>query len=70
MLFIPSQCIHFNSFVTYGLAYNAGESIFILRGIRSDIKLQFQFLMKYLYANRIASAGMLRFATSGSILFA
>ena len=50
-----------NPYLTNGLShhYHLGVSTFILRDIRSD----FEFLFKFLKANRIASDGMLRSAT-------
>ena len=44
--------------------YHLGESSFIFRGIRSDFKFSYNFLMKFLLANRIAPDGMPRSAAS------
>ena len=50
----------FNIFLTNGLAhhYQLGESVVILRDIRSDFNFLFHFSMKVLNANSIAPDGM------------
>ena len=44
--------------------YHLGESTFIFMGLRSDFKFSFHFLMKFLYANRIATDGTLCYVAS------
>ena len=44
--------------------YHLGESTFIFKGIGSDFKFSYKFLMIILLANRIAPDGMPRFAAS------
>ena len=46
-----------------------GESISILRGIRSNFSFLFHFSMKFMQSNRIAPDGMLRFVASHLGLF-
>ena len=49
--------------------YHLDESIFILRGIRSNFEILFHFSMKILLANRIAPDGTPRLAASHLGLF-
>ena len=60
-----------NPLMTNGLShpYHMGESIFILKGTRSDISSLFHFSMKTMSANRIAPDGTPRFAASHLRLF-
>ena len=44
--------------------YHLSESTFILKGIRSDFKFSYKFLMEILLANRIAPDGKPHSATS------
>ena len=56
----------FNPFLTNGFSHHChlGESIFIFRGIRSDFKFSYRFLMKILLTNRIPPDGTLGSAAS------
>ena len=56
----------FNPYLTNGFShhYHLGESIFILRNIKSDFQFLNKFLMKILLANRIAPDGTPRSAAS------
>ena len=44
--------------------YHWAESTFLFRGVRIDFSILFNFLMKFLLANRIAPDGMLHSAAS------
>ena len=61
----------FHPLVTNGLShpYHLYESTFNSRGIRSNFSFLFQFSMKFMLANRIASDGTPCFATSHLGLF-
>ena len=55
-----------NPFMTNGLAHHnhLGESMFILRGVRSNFDFLFHFSMKFLKANRITPDEMPHSAAS------
>ena len=61
-----------NKFLTNGFShyYHLGESTFILRCIRSDSKVSYNFLIKILLANRIARDTAFCDIISGAILYA
>ena len=60
-----------NLLVTNGLShpYRFDMSIFVFRGIRSNVSFLIHFLMKFMYAYRIAPDGTPRFAASHLGLF-
>ena len=70
--FMSSPCGRVvNPFLTNGFSqyYHLGESAFIFRGIRSEFQSSYNFLMKILLANRIATDGTPRSATSHMWLY-
>ena len=56
----------FNPYVTNGLShpYHYGESIFFFLGVKSMFLFSFQFLMKFIQANRISRDGTPRHSAS------
>ena len=68
---IGSICLYFNPFLTNGFShhYHLGEPTFVFKGIRSEFQLSYNFFMKILLANRIATDGTPRSAASHLGLF-
>ena len=71
MCFAFYACSFFNPYLTNGSTHHdhLGESTFIFRGVRSDLRSLSCFSMKFLPANRIAPDGTPHSAASHLGLF-